>query len=317
MASVAARVRFHDSVAPVIASRLSTSATGSGFSVSRSSRRCILAMSSVRKQRLASPSPCAASTARMRSAVCALAARRHQFQRHVVEREQHALGAVAAVLPGRRPREQRLVGGGSRRDVAGQNDDVIEAGDHGNSPRVFLAARTFSTPIAIAAVRCGILSALARVTIVVEGAVEDLVFAPHHFLFLPEQLLQILHPFEIADHDAAGIAENVGNQEHLALALFQHQVGVRRGRAVGAFRQHPAFQVFGDLRVDHPLHRRRHQHVAGQRQDLRGVEMPAGWRSRRCCHGAPACRISAGISRPAGSCSAPVWSLTAITLRPY
>ena len=59
MASVAARVRFHDSVAPEIASRLSTSATGSGFSVSRSSRRCILAMSPVRKQMLASPSPCA------------------------------------------------------------------------------------------------------------------------------------------------------------------------------------------------------------------------------------------------------------------
>ena len=35
----------------------------------------------------------------------------------------------------------------------GEDDDVIEAGNHGKSPRVFLAARTFSTPIAIAAVR--------------------------------------------------------------------------------------------------------------------------------------------------------------------
>ena len=43
--------------------------TGSGFSVSRSSRRCNFAMSLVRKQRLASPSPCSASTARMRSAL--------------------------------------------------------------------------------------------------------------------------------------------------------------------------------------------------------------------------------------------------------
>jgi len=66
--SVAARVRFHDRVAPNVVSRLSTSATGSGFSASRSSRRCIFAMSLVRKHRLASPSPCAASTARMRSA---------------------------------------------------------------------------------------------------------------------------------------------------------------------------------------------------------------------------------------------------------
>ena len=36
---------------------------------------------------------------------------------------------------------------------------------YGNSPRVVFAARTFSTPIAIAAVRCGILSALARAAI--------------------------------------------------------------------------------------------------------------------------------------------------------
>ena len=187
---------------------------------------------------LASPSPWAASTARMRSAFGALAARRHQFQRRVVEREQDAVGALAAVLPGRRTGKQGLVGGGGRVDVAGENDDVVEAGDHGNSPRVFLAARTFSTPIAIAAVRCGILSALARVHHVVEGAIEDRVFAPRHLLFLPEQLLQVLHPFEVADHDAAGIAENVGDQEHFALPLLQHQVGVRRGRAIGALGQH-------------------------------------------------------------------------------
>jgi len=60
--------RFHDRVAPDVVSRLSASATGSGFSVSRSSLRCIFAMSLVRKQRLASPSPCSAMTARIRSA---------------------------------------------------------------------------------------------------------------------------------------------------------------------------------------------------------------------------------------------------------
>jgi hypothetical protein len=94
----------------------------------------------------------------------ALAVRRHQFQRGVIEREQDAIGTMVAVLPGRRARKQRLVGRGRRMNVAGKNDDVIEADDHGNRPRVFLAARTFSTPIAIAAVRCGILSALARCT---------------------------------------------------------------------------------------------------------------------------------------------------------
>jgi hypothetical protein len=40
----------------------------SGFSVSRSSLRCVLAMSLVRKQMLASPSPCVARTLRIRSA---------------------------------------------------------------------------------------------------------------------------------------------------------------------------------------------------------------------------------------------------------
>jgi hypothetical protein len=95
----------------------------------------------------------------------ALAARRHQLQRHVVEREQHAVGAVAAVAPRQCAREQGLVGSRSGFDIADENDDVIEPGDHGNSPRVFFAARTFSTPIAIAAVRWEIPSALARATI--------------------------------------------------------------------------------------------------------------------------------------------------------
>ena len=174
----------------------------------------------------------------------ALAVGRHQLQRHVVEREQHSVGAVAGASPRRRAREQRLIGAAASPDVADQNDDVIEPGDHGNSPRVVLAARTFSTPIAIAAVRWEILSVFARITIVVEGAIENLIFAPRHFLFFPEQLLQVLHPFEIADHDAAGIAEDVRNQEDLVLALFQHQVGIRRGRTVGAFRQHAALAGF-------------------------------------------------------------------------
>ena len=33
------------------------------------------------------------------------------------------------------------------------------------------------------------------------------------------------------------------------------------------------FRFSADLRVDHALHRRRHQHVAGQRQHLRGIEV--------------------------------------------
>src|SRR5262249_17639885 len=58
-----------------------------------------------------------------------------------------------------------------------------------------------------------------------EGTVENMIFAPHHLLLFPEQLLQILHPFEIADHDATGVAENIRDQEDLVAALVQHQIG--------------------------------------------------------------------------------------------
>src|SRR5262249_11331742 len=95
----------------------------------------------------------------------AVAARRHQLQRHVVEREQHAVGTIAGAPPGWCTSKQRFIGGCTRLDVFEQDDDVVEPGDHGKSPRVAFAARTFSTPIAMAAVRCGILSALARASI--------------------------------------------------------------------------------------------------------------------------------------------------------
>jgi hypothetical protein len=56
---------------------------------------------------------------------CAIAAGRHQLQRHIVEREQHARDAIVAALPRRRAPKQRLVGGGAGLDIADQNDDVI------------------------------------------------------------------------------------------------------------------------------------------------------------------------------------------------
>ena len=96
---------------------------------------------------------------------CTVAAGRHQLKRHVIQCEQDAVGAIAGVSPRRRPREQRLVGRQTRLDIAHQHDDMIDPADHGNSPRVVFAARTFSTPIAIAAVRWEILSAFERATI--------------------------------------------------------------------------------------------------------------------------------------------------------
>ena len=130
VSSVAARVRFQCRTAPLASSLLSTSATGSGFSATRSSRRCILPMSATRKHRLAStPRPGRQQRAdAIRGA--RQAARRHQFDSHIVEREQHAVGALAGILPGRRAPEQRLIGRLGRTDIADQSDDMIEAGDH-------------------------------------------------------------------------------------------------------------------------------------------------------------------------------------------
>ena len=157
-------MRFHDSVAPETASRLSTSAIGVRFQCEPVEPAMHLADVAGSEADACEALALCGQNAANPVRIGALAAWRHQFQRRVVEREQDAIGALAAVLPGRRARKQGLVSGRGRVDIAGENDDVIEAGDHGNRPRVFLAARTFSTPIAIAAVRCGILSALARCT---------------------------------------------------------------------------------------------------------------------------------------------------------
>ena len=80
-----------------------------------------------------------------------------------------------------------------------------------------------------------------------EGAIEDGVFAPRHLLFLPKQLLQVLHPFEVADDDAAGIAEDVGDHEDF-LALRKDLVRVRRGRAIGPLGKDAAAQSAAMLR---------------------------------------------------------------------
>src|SRR3712207_7182816 len=56
----------------------------------------------------------------------------------------------------------------------------------------------------------------------------------------PEELLQVLHPLEVADHHAAGVAQDVGDDEHLVPPLVQHRVRVRRRRAVRSLGQDAA-----------------------------------------------------------------------------
>src|ERR1700722_1200792 len=74
----------------------------------------------------------------------AVAMGRHQFQRHVVECEQHAVGAVTDISPRRHARQEGLVGHHTVSDIADQNNDVIEPGNHDESPKVTAVARIFS-----------------------------------------------------------------------------------------------------------------------------------------------------------------------------
>ena len=102
VSSVAARVRFHDRVAPETESRLSTSATGSGFSATPVEPA--MHLGDVAGAKADAGEPLAPDLDHVADAIGghANAVRRHQLQRHVVEREQHAVGAVAAVSPRRR-----------------------------------------------------------------------------------------------------------------------------------------------------------------------------------------------------------------------
>ena len=65
----------------------------------------------------------------------------------------------------------------------------------------------------------------------------------HHLVARPEILLQVLHPFEIADDDAAGVAQDVGDDEDPVVALGENPVGLGRGRAVRAFGDDAAAQA--------------------------------------------------------------------------
>src|SRR5882757_10706549 len=220
-------------------------------------------MSPTRKQMLASPSPQMLITERMRSAVGEAPAGAISSS-VMLSRVKSTVSAPSLWLRHDGAPEQQFIGGRAGLDIRQQHDDVVQAGDHPGSPlyreRRLAAMPRFlrrnlwkQSPRGLRGTdlfhtdrhRRGAVRNLVGIRArhhVIEGAVEDLIFAPCHFLFFPEQLLQILHPFEIADHDAAGITEDVRYQENFILTFFQYQIRVRRGRAIGAFRQYPALQ---------------------------------------------------------------------------
>src|SRR5689334_21478834 len=52
---------------------------------------------------------------------------------------------------------------------------------------------------------------------VVEGTAHHLFEAQVDVVLVPEQVILVLHPFEVGDGHAAGVAQDVGNQEHALL----------------------------------------------------------------------------------------------------
>src|ERR1700688_1947863 len=63
-----------------------------------------------------------------------------------------------------------------------------------------------------------------------KGMLEDAEEFVGHLRFAPAKRLQTLHPLEIGNDHAAGIAENIGNHNHFIPALLENPVRVGRGR---------------------------------------------------------------------------------------
>src|ERR1700693_1426925 len=86
----------------------------------------------------------------------------------------------------------------------------------------------------------------------VEGTVHDVEEPLVDFTFAPEEALAVLNPFEVADGDAAGIAENIGHGEN-ALGI-DDGVGLPGGGAICAFAKDFGLDLmsvlFGDLIFD-------------------------------------------------------------------
>jgi hypothetical protein len=76
-----------------------------------------------------------------------------------------------------------------------------------------LPPSTRSTPIAIAAVRLETPSFFARHDLA-SGTAEHVFKATHHLVLCPEVLLKTLYLLEVADDHAAGVAQNVGDNEN-------------------------------------------------------------------------------------------------------
>src|SRR6185295_4993903 len=109
----------------------------------------------------------------------------------------------------------------------------------------------------------------------VEGADHDALEAPVHGVLVPEVAAAVLDPLEIAHGHAAGVRQNVGNDENAL--LLENLVGGGGGGTVGALADDLRLYLRSVLTGDDVLRGRGHQHVALHREERVLVHRLALW----------------------------------------
>src|SRR5438309_6182367 len=115
----------------------------------------------------------------------------------------------------------------------------------------------------------------AHVDLVLLRHLEHVVEGLHHDLFqarvdrglAPEEVLQILHPLEVTHGHAAGVAEDVRDEEHAL--LVENPIGFGRGGSVRGLGDDLRLYARGVVFADLVLDRRRDEDVAVELQELR------------------------------------------------
>src|SRR5713101_622795 len=113
-----------------------------------------------------------------------------------------------------------------------------------------------------------------HVDALVDRGVEDLVEGPRYdvvqlrvdLLLLPEERLQVLHPFEVRDDHAPRVGDDVGHHEDVP--VVEDRVRLRRDRSIGSFRDQSCANATSVVAGDLVLHGRGDQHGYRQLDDL-------------------------------------------------
>ena len=84
--------------------------------------------------------------------------------------------------------------------------------------------------------------------------------------FVPPELLDVLHPFEVRNGHAARVAEDIGNDEDVAAA--KDLVRLRRGRPIRAFGENLTLNLGGVFAGDLAFESGGNQDRTGKRQQF-------------------------------------------------